>query len=217
MINGLKFQEFFKNYKGERCQNELAYISEIAGNDSIAAVITAIEKHKIEKIYSFGNLKTKADLLNALSQILKYKENKQLKTNYSLSPDQILMSVIIQQWLNTIVGGVLFTRSPNNFNNSDILIEYEFNGSDGVTSGKIKPYRLIVPRNEILEYHLFRKRFKNINLIKRIKFKVFFQFLKQCISLEDFLEYPLDIEFLINWKGIIYFTQLRPINKRNII
>ena len=87
----------------------------------------------------------------------------------------------------------------------------------GVTSGKIKPYRLIVPRNEILEYHLFRKRFKNINLIKRIKFKVFFQFLKQCISLEDFLEYPLDIEFLINWKGIIYFTQLRPINKRNII
>jgi len=166
---------------------------------------------------SFGNLKNKADLLNALRQILKYEENKQLKTNYNLSPDQILMSVIIQEWLNPIIGGVLFTRSPNNFNNLDLLIEYELNGSDGVTSGIIKPYRLIIPRNEIIEYQLFRKRFKNSNFIKRIKLKVFFQFLKNCISLEEFLEYPLDIEFLIIRKGKIYFTQLRPISKRNAI
>ena len=160
---------------------------------------------------SYGNLKKGDEVFDAIAQVLKFKNIKQLKMNYQLNPDKIKMSIIIQEWINPIVGGILFSRLPNNLESSKLLLEYEFGRSDGVTSGIFNPFSLKISRNKINDFRSINNMFKNSNLAKKTTIHKFMGFLNKCIQIEDFLHYPVDIEFLINQNGEFYFTQLRPI------
>ncbi len=166
---------------------------------------------------SFGDIKGRKNLIQAIKNILRFKEDLQIQSNlenYEIIPDNILMSIVIQEWISPVIGGVLFTRSPINFRNDELIIEYDYNNSEGITSGQAKPNRIIFSRNDVQNRKFLKKRFNNYNIKGVIEFNEFWQFLKDCIRLEEVLSYPLDIEFLINQKGSFIYTQVRPISRR---
>ncbi len=101
----IKFEDFFRKYDKSKQFNEQYYIAEIAGRDSIAAIITALNKYNIKKIFPtaifhsglYGDLSIASRNVNFLKKFTIHKEiNCEIETLISLDISTLFNSVILK-------------------------------------------------------------------------------------------------------------------------
>ncbi len=136
------------------------------------------------------------------------------------------IAVIVQKMIDSDKSGVMFSIDP--VSQENILIEAVFGQGEGIVSGKIKPDRYIVSREdlEILDEIVSNKKIaivrdasgitKTIKLTEEIsKQKVLKNYeikklAEYALKLEEHYQKPQDIEFAID-NDEIYILQTRPI------
>jgi len=103
-------------------------------------------------------------------------------------------SLIIQEYIQADISGVVFTRNPNG--NREMIIEWIEGVGEDLVSGKKKPERLVFYRNQ-----------------QDIKDN-FSELTKKSIAIEKLFNFPQDIEWAIK-DDQLFFLQSRPITTVN--
>jgi pyruvate,water dikinase len=119
--------------------------------------------------------------------VVKYCEFKQIDHK------TIKVAVLIQQYINPDISGVMFTKHPLSNDTSVILIEYKENTSNAVTAGTIIPHNMVIKKNKSIPYDSLFDRLRNIALLA-----------------EDAFGYPLDIEWILS-DNKVWIVQVRQI------
>jgi len=120
-------------------------------------------------------------------EVVKYCEFKRI------DPTTIKVAVLIQQYINPDVSGVMFTKHPLSNDSSVIYVEYKEKTSNAVTAGTTVPHSIIVKKDQSVQYDSLFNRLRNI-----------------AISAENAFGYPLDIEWILS-KNNIWIVQVRQI------
>lgn len=124
------------------------------------------------------------------------------------------MGVIIQEQVEAIFSGVLFTKSPintdNNNNDNTMLVEYCHGLGEALVSGSITPSTIIFSHDGSIKQHILQSDYSN-NLDILTYQETLLQLAKTALALEKLFAAPLDIEWSIDKNGVLYLLQARPI------
>lgn len=186
----------FKSYivrSSATIEDELKY--------SFAGQFTSVLNVKKSKIYD-AILEVYASLFN--EKVLEYIKSIDLSTENFFK--FVKMAVIIQEFINTDFGGVIFTTHPISNDSNKILIEYVEGLCKYLVSGKREPMSLEINKDN-LEILL---RIKSRDVRKYIDDNIIKELAKISIRIEKDFGYPCDIEFGIKDNKIFIF-QVRPI------
>ena len=124
--------------------------------------------------------------------------------NNDISLDNLSMSVIIQEMVNSDYSGICFTIDPVTGNDKTMLIEVGKGLGENIVSGKNKPEQYHYDwYNDKYNYRKSNK-FLNKELLKNMT-STFFE-------IQQYFGYPCDIEFAIS-KEKLYILQARRITK----
>jgi len=130
-------------------------------------------------------------------------------TNYeNVKNSQIIdpkgnMGVIIQELVDPLISGIIFSSNPQNFSKDEAIISYTNGLAEKLVSGKSSGIDLIVTieNNDTVNLSIADEQYKQhiLKLVKKVK------------QIEKKLSFPVDIEWAINTNGELVFLQCRPI------
>lgn len=120
-------------------------------------------------------------------EVIKYCEFK------NIDPTKIKTAVLIQQYINPDVSGVMFTKHPLSNDNSIILTEYKEKTNDAVTAGTAIPHSMEIKKDTSVPYESL---FEHLRCI--------------ALSAEEAFGYPLDIEWILS-EDKVWIVQVRQI------
>ena len=138
-----------------------------------------------------GQFKTSVDVASSDLDI-EISENIKFAKEY-LNGDLSQYSIIIQEFIEPDISGVLFSRNPNG--SREMLIEYFKGRGEDLVSGKIVPQKIQLYWNQKLDKQLFSCLFELIEKAKQI---------------ENYFSTPQDVEWCLK-DNKLYFLQTRPI------
>ncbi len=147
------------------------------------------------------------------------------KQNYK--HEQVFISVVIQQMINSEKSGVIFTANPATNNKNEIIIEAGFGLGDAIVGGEIKPdhYTIDKEKLKIINKKINKQEWmytRDENTIQTIKKEISFgnlqvltndeiiRLVEYAKRLETHYQKPQDIEFAIE-RNRIYILQTRAI------
>lgn len=137
----------------------------------------------------------------------------QIRKNIILSR----MGVIIQEQVDALFSGVLFTRPPTSLADSDMVAEYCKGFGEELVSGKITPGSLLFTREGYIKQHIHPPELESVSINTHLD--ALKQLAQDAVSLEKLFAAPLDIEWSIDQHGMLRLLQARPIttmpNKAN--
>ena len=110
-----------------------------------------------------------------------------------ISPDMIGVAVLLQEYIDAEMSGVIFTKHPITNDESVIYTEYDYLTSDSVTAGSNRPHSLQLKKNNSSD----------------VEFP-FSSLLDIAQTSEVIFGYPLDIEWIVS-KNQIWIVQARRI------
>jgi len=132
----------------------------------------------------------------------------EILTNYeNVKKSQIMnskgkMGVIIQELIEPLLSGVIFSSNPINYSKNEVLVSYAHGLADKLVSGKTKSIDLIATiDNNIVELSKKNGQFDDIII----------QLVHQVKKIEKILNFPVDVEWAINKNEELIFLQCRPI------
>jgi len=153
-------------------------------NDSFAGLfLSKVCYNKSELLIAIDNV------LNSplTEEVIKYCEFKRIDKK------TIKVAILIQEYINPDVSGVMFTKHPLSNDSSIILIEYKEKTSDAVTGGTVIPHNMVIKKDKTISYNPMFNQLRSIAL-----------------SAEDAFCYPLDIEWIFS-DNKIWIVQIRQI------
>lgn len=205
--------------------------------DSLWAVrsSTSIEDGSILSFAGLFNteINVKVDNLpQAIASVLNsYK--KKIKKKYGNIDSNFMYGIIIQEMVNPIFSGVIFSKNPNNIYTNEMLINIIPGLGENLVSGKFEALNLKVINQKIIylsekdvfygevfdgEYN--KQISVNLSEIKNQINKISSQLIKTIKKLEELKKAPIDVEFAI-FENKIFWLQIRPItvlkNEKSII
>ena len=124
--------------------------------------------------------------------------------NNNISTEDLYMSVVIQEMVNSEYSGVCFTIDPVNGNDKTMLIEVGKGIGENIVSGKVKV--------EQYRYNWYEKEFEDYHRNKFVKDPLLTEMAEMFFKIHLLFGYPCDIEFAIE-KGKCYILQARRITK----
>jgi hypothetical protein len=132
--------------------------------------------------------------------------------------DQI--SILTQEWISPLFGGVVFTGNPASLSDSKkIYLDFQLYSSDAITSGASSSNLITLPFHELNNQNMIEEVFKKQfapklsdepEIISQLIPKLM-NFLRICADLDRQFQIPLDIEFICNSQFEFFFLQMRPI------
>ena len=132
--------------------------------------------------------------------ILENYEN--VKNSQIIDPDGN-MGVIIQELVDPLISGIIFSSNPQNFSKNEVIISYTNGLAEKLVSGKSSSIDLIatIENNDTITLNIEDVHYKQhiLKLVKAVK------------QIEEKLSFPVDIEWAINTNGELVFLQCRPI------
>ena len=124
--------------------------------------------------------------------------------NNQVDLNNLEMSVIIQEMVNSEISGIAFTLNPLTGNDSEIVVEIAKGQGENIVSGRVIPESYI--------YNWFDDKYdysKNNKLLKKEELN---NLMDTLLRIQLFFGYPCDIEFAFE-AGTLYILQARPITK----
>ena len=119
------------------------------------------------------------------------------------------MAVVIQQQVDAVVSGVMFTRDPRKSAGSELLVEYCAGLGEQLVSGQVTPGRLRIDRDKgslVVEATL-----NTPIAIDPAKPEIRTVLRETALTLEELFEGPQDVEWSIDSTGRLHVLQTRPI------
>lgn len=173
----------------------------------------------------------KEDILKYLELCFESITNERIRSyliHKNIPNENLSMSVVIQEMINSEASGVVFTRSPT-IDNGLILIESGFGLGEGIVSGLVEVDQFLLDR----KYHLIKKEIATkTKMVKKssqltslqavdesdstresLSFNKVCELAKICIEIENIYQYPCDIEWAL-YNEELYILQARPITKK---
>ncbi len=126
------------------------------------------------------------------------------------------MGVVVQEMVQPVVAGVLFTRNPNHSSKPEMLLEYCFGHAEILVSGQITPGAITINRdNKAVEILSSPDQidYKSEEHIVTGKEKWITDLFNVALKLEKELGRPADIEWAVNENGEVKIVQSRPITQ----
>jgi len=138
--------------------------------------------------------------------------------SYQQAKGKILkgMGVIIQELVDPLYAGVVFTKSPNN--KDELLIEYCEGHGESLVAGKITPGEITFNKQSKSMYlKPLPKDAESVHTAPPVSEKSPFinELVKYSFKLETLFQCPLDIEWAINRANNLFLLQARPITTHN--
>ena len=124
--------------------------------------------------------------------------------NNKISLDDLKMSVVIQEMVNSEYSGICFTINPTTGNDTEMLIEVSKGLGENIVSGKTAPEQYYYDW-----YNNTTKYDKNNKILNK---KQLVEYAKVFSNIQLYFGYPCDIEFAIE-KNKLYILQARKITK----
>jgi len=125
------------------------------------------------------------------------------KNNVKL--ENVRMNVIVQEMIDSNVGGILFTVNPTNGNDTQIVIEFSRRTLETI-NGNVTPERVV--------YDWRAKKYieePKLNLLGETSIR---RIINISLSLQQELGFPIDLEFGV-YDSKLYIFELKPITKIN--
>jgi phosphoenolpyruvate synthase/pyruvate phosphate dikinase len=119
----------------------------------------------------------------------------------NIGPNEASMAVLIQEMVPAKYAGVVFSVHP--VKRHDILLEVVEGNGDQLVSGITTPN----------QYWIERARFQSIHTreLFEIDRRILIEIASEAVALEEFFGQPMDIEFVVDYRQIIWIVQARPI------
>ncbi|MCP3671447.1 MAG: hypothetical protein GY814_13655 [Gammaproteobacteria bacterium] len=119
------------------------------------------------------------------------------------------MAVVIQQQVDAVVSGVMFTRDPRNSTSNELLVEYCAGLGEQLVSGWVSPGRVRIDRDQSsLVVEVTPDTPVAIDLAKpEIRTALW----ETALTLEELFEGPQDVEWSLDSAGHLHVLQTRPI------
>ncbi|MCP4936964.1 MAG: hypothetical protein GY927_22850, partial [bacterium] len=119
------------------------------------------------------------------------------------------MAVVIQQQVDAVVSGVMFTRDPRNSTSNELLVEYCAGLGEQLVSGRVSPGRVRIDRDQSsLVVEVTPDTPVAIDLAKpEIRTALW----ETALTLEELFEGPQDVEWSLDSAGHLHVLQTRPI------
>lgn len=124
--------------------------------------------------------------------------------NNNISLDNLKMSVVVQEMVDSEYSGICFTINPTTGNDKEMLIEVSKGLGENIVSGKTRP--------EQYNYNWYDNTFSYDKKNKILNKKSVEEYAKTFLDIQLFFGYPCDIEFAI-YKDKLYILQARKITK----
>lgn len=124
--------------------------------------------------------------------------------NNSIQYQNLEMSVVIQEMVNSEKSGICFTLDPITGNDKEMVIEVGEGLGENIVSGKVAP--------EQYYYNWYEKTFRYDENNKLLNKKMLDKMTKTFVAIGLYFGYPCDIEFGIE-KDELYILQARKITK----
>lgn len=124
--------------------------------------------------------------------------------NNKVDLNNLEMSVIIQEMVNSEISGIAFTLNPLTGNDKEIVVEIAKGQGENIVRGRVNPESYI--------YNWFEEKYdysKNNKLIKKEQLN---NLMDTLLKIQMFFGYPCDIEFAFE-ECKLYILQARPITK----
>lgn len=119
------------------------------------------------------------------------------------------MAVVIQQQVDAVVSGVMFTRDPRNPTANELLVEYCAGLGEQLVSGQVSPGRVRIDRDQsALVVEAAPEESVAIDLAE---LEVRNALRETALTLENLFEGPQDVEWSLDSAGRLYVLQTRPI------
>lgn len=192
--NHLK-KEVINNYK--KLKQKIAVRSSATAEDLPTASFAGQQD-------TYLNIKGEKDLIKSVqkcwaslftSRAIYYREKNNFKHR------DVLISVVIQEMVDPVYAGVMFTVDP--VNKKHILIEVVEGLGEQLVSGQVTPNTYFMNKKT----HKLESATEHFDFNKKILEKIS----KIGEKIEDHYKYPQDIEFCIDKKGKLLIVQSRPI------
>lgn len=114
------------------------------------------------------------------------------------------MSVIIQEMVDSEISGIAFTLNPLTGNDKEIVVEIAEGQGENIVRGKVNPEKYI--------YNWFEEKYDYSINNKLLKKEQLNSLMDTLLRIQMFFGYPCDIEFAYE-EGKLYILQARPITK----
>ena len=123
------------------------------------------------------------------------------------------MGVIVQELVEPIFAGVVFTQSPTGIEN-EMLIEYCRGHGENLVSGKVVPGEIRVNKDTQsirIQNYIHGSQADNSTAAITGKCPFIHELIKYCIDLETLFKKSLDIEWAVDHEKNLFLLQSRPI------
>lgn len=167
---------------------------------------------------SFLNITSYDELLHAVKKCwASYWSARVLSYQYTAGVQLNGMGVIVQEQIESIHAGVLFTLAPSNqsvINNDEMLGEYCFGQGNKLVSGEITPGEFRISRID-LKSKIISIPEQVTTLNSKINLSLLTKLGKIGLHLEKYFKHGQDIEWATTTDGTLYIVQSRPIVASN--
>lgn len=125
---------------------------------------------------------------------------------------QLSMTVVVQEFIEGLVSGVIFTVNPVNSRDDEVVIEWTKGDGELLVSGQVNPDQIILKGfdNETIIHENCPQK----SLGDEIQIHELVLLARQSRFLQECYGFPLDIEWTFK-NGQFYFLQARPITSMN--
>ena len=130
------------------------------------------------------------------------------RKSHNLKDEQIAMAVVIQEMVDSVYSGVIFSMSPGCENSGEMYLEYCRGLGEGLVSGQISPYACRISRDGKVITHLTYPEENRLS-DERIR-----EIAGLAVDIEKLFSRPQDIEWAFDGNKV-YILQSRPITKIN--
>jgi pyruvate,water dikinase len=123
------------------------------------------------------------------------------------------MGVMIQELVEPLYAGVVFTQSPNN-SMDEMLIEYCYGHGENLVSGNVTPGEITVrKKSQTIKIKPFSPDSGLYNATPSLTEQTSFihELIRHSLKLEALFACPLDIEWAVNHNNALFLLQARPI------
>lgn len=143
--------------------------------------------------------------------------------------DQVLISVGVQELIESYVSGVMFTMDPVDGDKNKIVINASWGLGEAIVSGSVTPDEFTVDKknNKIVDKHVFKKERQIVSDKKgstkwveipkdlqdkpALTDKQILELAKYSLKIERHYNFPQDIEWAMDKDGNFYILQSRPV------
>ncbi|MHA1311367.1 MAG: PEP/pyruvate-binding domain-containing protein [Candidatus Helarchaeota archaeon] len=210
-LNNDKLIDIINEYFPEFLEKEISLICRSSSNmeDTVQNSSAGLFLSS-EKIINIDNL-----IIN-LNKIIKHASNPEIlsyKEKYYPNLEKIHLGIIIQEYIDSNLSGVIFTRPPLDIFRETVVLEISKISPNKVTSG-IADKTIKIDHSDIETQNLFEKisnSFENLNL-KQVNSLC--NLIIESVKLEKKYSIPFDIEFAVERHSYkLFYLQIRPIEE----